>query len=75
MKTVFIGAVEGSAVALDALCAAGHVPALVVTLPLEKVFVSAPPLVKPTSPQTTPARTVCRVPMVFAMARSLVGCV
>lgn len=36
MKTVFIGAVEGSAVALEAICAAGHCPDLVVTLPLEK---------------------------------------
>lgn len=36
MKTVFIGAVEGSAVALRAICAADHRPALVVTLPLDK---------------------------------------
>ncbi len=36
MKAVFIGAVEGSAVALRAICAAGHPPALVVTLPLDK---------------------------------------
>lgn len=33
MKTVFVGAVEGSLEALAAICAAGHVPALVVTLP------------------------------------------
>ena len=36
MKTAFIGAVEGSAIALRSLCAAGHAPSLVVTLPLEK---------------------------------------
>lgn len=36
MKIVFIGAVEGSAEALHALVAAGHRPALVVTLPLER---------------------------------------
>ena len=36
MKTAFIGAVEGSAVALRALCEAGLGPDLVVTLPLEK---------------------------------------
>ena len=35
------------------------------------VSTTANELVKPTSPQTTPARTVCRVPMVFATARSL----
>ncbi|NVK12651.1 MAG: methionyl-tRNA formyltransferase [Rhodobacteraceae bacterium] len=33
MKTVFVGAVEGSARALQAICAAGHAPALAVTLP------------------------------------------
>ncbi|GAB2208772.1 methionyl-tRNA formyltransferase [Roseibium sp. ROS1] len=33
MKTVFVGAVEGSLEALAAICAAGHAPALVVTLP------------------------------------------
>ncbi|WP_126975683.1 methionyl-tRNA formyltransferase [Frigidibacter oleivorans] len=33
MRTVFVGAVEGSRVGLDALCAAGLPPALVVTLP------------------------------------------
>ncbi|SDD38195.1 methionyl-tRNA formyltransferase [Paracoccus isoporae] len=36
MRTVFIGAVEGSAVALRALCEAGQAPDLVVTLPLER---------------------------------------
>lgn len=36
MITVFIGAVEGSAVALRAICAADHAPSLVVTLPLDK---------------------------------------
>lgn len=36
MKTVFIGAVEGSAVALRALCDAGCAPDLVVTLPLDR---------------------------------------
>ncbi|WP_374302867.1 methionyl-tRNA formyltransferase [Paracoccus sp. (in: a-proteobacteria)] len=36
MRTVFVGAVEGSARALDGLCAAGHVPALVMTLPLDR---------------------------------------
>lgn len=35
MKSVFIGAVEGSAAALRALCEAGLAPRLVVTLPLE----------------------------------------
>lgn len=35
MKTVFVGAVEGSHVALSAICAAGHAPELVVTLPSE----------------------------------------
>lgn len=35
MKTVFIGAVEGSAKALEALCSSGHAPNLVVTLPLD----------------------------------------
>jgi methionyl-tRNA formyltransferase len=35
MKTVFVGAVEGSAIALDALIDAGMAPGLVVTLPLE----------------------------------------
>ena len=35
MKTVFIGAVEGSAVALRALCENGQAPDLVITLPLE----------------------------------------
>ncbi len=35
MRTVFIGAVEGSAKALDALCKAGLPPQLVVTLPLD----------------------------------------
>ncbi|RMA41542.1 methionyl-tRNA formyltransferase [Rhodophyticola porphyridii] len=35
MRTVFIGAVEGSAKALEALCRSGHAPSLVVTLPLE----------------------------------------
>nr|WP_254445169.1 formyltransferase family protein [Ruegeria arenilitoris] len=35
LKTVFIGAVEGSAKALNALCAAGHAPNLVITLPLD----------------------------------------
>ena len=34
--TVFVGAVEGSALALAALCESGHAPALVVTLPLER---------------------------------------
>ncbi len=34
MKTVFVGAVEGSRRALEALCANGHVPDLIVTLPL-----------------------------------------
>ncbi|WP_282021746.1 methionyl-tRNA formyltransferase [Ruegeria faecimaris] len=33
MKTVFVGAVEGSHVALSAICARGFVPDLVVTLP------------------------------------------
>lgn len=36
MRSVFIGAVEGSAMALRAICAAGHPPALVVTLPLDR---------------------------------------
>lgn len=36
MISVFVGAVEGSAHALEALCAAGHAPALVVTLPPER---------------------------------------
>ncbi|HRO16501.1 MAG TPA: formyltransferase family protein [Paracoccus sp. (in: a-proteobacteria)] len=36
MKTVFIGAVQGSAVALRAICDAGMAPALVVTLPLDR---------------------------------------
>lgn len=36
MRIVFIGAVEGSAAALQAICAANHRPVLVVTLPLEK---------------------------------------
>lgn len=35
MRTVFIGAVEGSAKALEALCASGRAPNLVVTLPLD----------------------------------------
>jgi methionyl-tRNA formyltransferase len=35
MKTAFVGAVEGSAIALDALMSAGMAPGLVVTLPLE----------------------------------------
>lgn len=35
MKVVFVGAVEGSLKALKALCAAGHVPKMVVTLPPE----------------------------------------
>lgn len=35
MKTVFVGAVEGSLKALNALCDAGHVPEMVVTLPPE----------------------------------------
>lgn len=35
MKIAFVGAVEGSRVALEAICAAGHVPAVVVTLPEE----------------------------------------
>ena len=35
MKTVFVGAVEGSRAALQAMCDAGHPPALVVTLPPE----------------------------------------
>jgi len=36
MISVFVGAVEGSARALAALCESGHAPALVVTLPLER---------------------------------------
>ncbi|MCZ0960625.1 methionyl-tRNA formyltransferase [Paracoccus benzoatiresistens] len=36
MRTVFVGAVEGSARALDGLCAAGHAPVLVMTLPLDR---------------------------------------
>ena len=36
MISVFVGAVEGSALALAALCESGHAPALVVTLPLER---------------------------------------
>ena len=36
MRSVLVGAVEGTAVALETLCAAGHAPALVVTLPPEK---------------------------------------
>lgn len=36
MRSVFVGAVEGSAIALRALCRAGHPPDLIVTLPLEK---------------------------------------
>ena len=36
MRTVFIGAVEGSALALLSLCDDGQEPDLVVTLPLEK---------------------------------------
>ena len=36
MRTVFIGAVEGSAIALLSLCDDGQEPDLVVTLPLEK---------------------------------------
>ncbi len=35
MKTVFVGAVEGSHVALSAICATGFVPEMVVTLPRE----------------------------------------
>lgn len=35
MKTVLVGAVEGSGVALAAMCDSGHAPALVVTLPPE----------------------------------------
>jgi methionyl-tRNA formyltransferase len=35
MRIVFVGAVEGSAVALQALFAAGADPALIVTLPPE----------------------------------------
>ncbi|MBX9459780.1 MAG: methionyl-tRNA formyltransferase [Rhizobium sp.] len=35
MRICLVGTVEGSAVAFDALCAAGHTPALVVTLPPE----------------------------------------
>lgn len=35
MKTVFVGAVEGSLRALEALCEAGRAPAMVVTLPPE----------------------------------------
>lgn len=35
MNTVFVGAVEGSLAALGAICAAGHLPRLVVTLPPE----------------------------------------
>jgi methionyl-tRNA formyltransferase len=35
MKTVFVGAVEGSLAALDAICRAGHRPSLIVTLPLD----------------------------------------
>lgn len=35
MRTVFVGAVEGSKVALDALLRAGRVPTLVITLPTE----------------------------------------
>ena len=35
MKTVFVGAVEGSHVALKAICAAGYPPELVVTLPAD----------------------------------------
>ncbi len=34
MKTVFVGAVEGSRRALEALCSAGHTPELIVTLPV-----------------------------------------
>ncbi|SDL79912.1 methionyl-tRNA formyltransferase [Aliiruegeria lutimaris] len=33
MKTVFVGAVEGSLAAFTAICGAGHVPDLLVTLP------------------------------------------
>lgn len=36
MKTVFIGAVEGSRIALEAMCLAGMPPALVVTLPRDR---------------------------------------
>lgn len=36
MNIVFIGAVEGSAMALQAMCDAGHPPQLIVTLPLER---------------------------------------
>jgi methionyl-tRNA formyltransferase len=36
VKTVFIGAVESSATALRAICAAGMAPSLVVTLPMER---------------------------------------
>lgn len=36
MRTVFIGAVEGSAAALRAICDAGMAPDLVVTLPLDR---------------------------------------
>lgn len=35
MKTVFVGAVEGSLEAFTSICRAGHVPALLVTLPAE----------------------------------------
>lgn len=35
MNTVFVGAVEGSLAALSAICEAGHLPKLVVTLPPE----------------------------------------
>ncbi|WP_299503536.1 formyltransferase family protein [uncultured Roseobacter sp.] len=33
MRMVFVGAVEGSRAALESMCAAGHIPALIVTLP------------------------------------------
>lgn len=36
MRTIFVGAVEGSARALRALCAADHRPAMVVTLPPDR---------------------------------------
>jgi methionyl-tRNA formyltransferase len=35
MRVSFVGAVEGSQIAFDALIGAGHVPALLVTLPME----------------------------------------
>ena len=66
MKTVFMGAVEGSAVALLSLCDDGLEPDMVVTLPLEKAgshsdfadlgpIAQAPSSARPVKPLRLPA--------------------